>query len=98
MMSSILEELSGLPTGRRIEPLPTEGRIVATNDMDRFTYEHILSDSSPSATTTSSTAATCRDIDIEGVAEERVVEGDELYIQRNSYHNIRTCHDVMDVF
>jgi hypothetical protein len=69
--------------------------------MDQFTYEHILSDTSPSATTTTrySTAATCHDIDIEGVAEERVVEGDdELYIQRYSCHNIRTCHDVMDVF
>ena len=67
--------------------------------MDQFTYENILSDTSPSATTKYSTDATCHDIDIVAVAEERVVEGDdELYIQRNSYHNIRTCHDVMDVF
>ena len=67
--------------------------------MDQFTYEHILSNtSSTAATTRYSTDTTCLDIDIEGVAEERVVEGDELYIQRNSYHNIRTCHDVMDVF
>ena len=63
-----------------------------SHNMDRFT--------SPSAATIRySTAATCHDIDIEGVAEERVVEGDdELYIRRYSYHNIRTCHDVMDVF
>jgi hypothetical protein len=56
--------------------------------MDRFIYEHSLSDTSPSAATTRySTAATCHDIDIEGVAEERVVVGDdELYIQRYSYH------------
>jgi len=54
--------------------------------MDRFTYEHILSP--PSASTTKhSTAATCHDIDIEGVAEERVVVGDdELYIQHYSHH------------
>jgi len=68
--------------------------------MDQFTYENILSNtSSTAATTRYSTDTTCLDIDIEGVAEERVVEGDdELYIQRYSCHNIRTCHDVMDVF
>ena len=82
-------KFSVLPTGRKIEPLPTEGSIVATNDMDQFTYEHILSDTSPSAATTTrySTDATCHDIDIVGVAEERVVEGDdELYIQHYSHH------------
>ena len=80
MMSSILEEFSGLPTGRRIEPLPTEGMGLSSHNIDRFTY--------PSAATIRySAASTCHDIDIEGVTEERVVEGDdELYIQRNSHH------------
>ena len=40
-----------------------------------------------SSTTGYSTAGICHDIDIEGVVEERVVEGDdELYIQRYPYH------------
>ena len=60
------------------------------HDMDQFAYEDILRDTpSPPATTTaySTTAASiCHDIDIEGVVEERVEEGDdELDIQRNSY-------------
>jgi hypothetical protein len=109
MLLIYLEEFSGLPTGRRIEPVPTEGRIVATNNMglsshyiDQFTYtyEYILSDTSPSAATIGYSATAIHEIDIEGVAEERVVEGDdELYIQHYSYHNI-TCHDhdVMGVY
>jgi len=64
---------------------------LSSHNMDRFIYEHILSDTSPSATTTTttrySTDATCLDIDIVGVAEERVVEGDdELYIHYYSHH------------
>ena len=81
----ILEEYSRLPTARRIDSLPT------------------LRDTFPTAATTgySTAAAICHDIDIEGVVEERVVEGDdELYIQRYPCHilifNI-TYHDVMDV-
>lgn len=54
--------------------------------MDRFTYEHILRNTSPTATNGYSAAATCHDIDVEGVAEERVVEGDKLYIQHYSHH------------
>ena len=48
-----------------------------------------IRDTSPTDSTTgySSAAAICHDIDIEGVAEERVVAGDdELYIQRYPYH------------
>ncbi len=52
-----------------------------SHDMHPFTHEDILRD------TPSPTAANCHDIDIEGVAEERVVEGDdEFYIQRHPYH------------
>jgi hypothetical protein len=53
-MEIILEEYSRLPTARRIEPLATEGRIVATmgfiqelnpgHNIDQFTFEHMLSD------------------------------------------------------
>jgi len=52
--------------------------------MDQFTYAHILRDTSPpDSTTRYSTTAVgiCHDIDIEGVTEERVIEGDcERYI------------------
>ena len=59
-----------------------------SHNMDQFTHEDLLRDTpSPSAATTRYTAAaSCHDIDTEGVAEERVEEGDdELYLQRNSY-------------
>ena len=49
-----LEEYSRLPTGRRIDHLPTGGRVVATmaiiqehnpsHNINQFTYENILSD------------------------------------------------------
>ena len=39
------------------------------HDMDQFAYEDILRD------TSSHPVAICHDIDIEGVVEERVVEG-----------------------
>ena len=60
-----------------------------SHNMDQFTHEDILRDTSPPAATTgySTAAAICHDIDIEGVVEERVVEGDdELYIQRYPCH------------
>ena len=61
-----------------------------SHDMDQFAYEDILKDtpSPPDSITRHSTTAAsiCHDIDIEGVVEERVEEGDdELDIQRNSY-------------
>ena len=47
--------------------------------MDQFTYAHILRDTSPPDSSTR--------YSIEGVAEERVVAGDdELYIQRYPHH------------
>ena len=69
-----------------------------SHNMDQFAYEDILSDSSsPSAATTrhSTTDANCHDMDIEGVAEERVVEGDdELYIHIIYLYYHITYHDV----
>ena len=57
--------------------------------MDEFMYERFLRDTSPTDSTTgySTAVGIIHDIDIEGVAEERVVAGDdELYIQRYPYH------------
>ena len=58
-----------------------------SHNIDQFTYEHILRDTSHSAVTTKhSTTAICHGIDIEGMPEERMVEGDaELYIQHYSH-------------
>ena len=93
-----LEEYYRLPTGRRIVPPLTGERIVATNvmtlpipPMGEFMYERFLRDTSPTDSTTgystTAAAASCHDIDIEGVVEEGVVEGDDmLYIQRYPYH------------
>ena len=54
--------------------------------------EHIPPLSSTTGySTAAAAAAICHDIDIEGVVEERVVEGDdELYIQRYPYHIVST--------